>query len=120
MKHSQKLTVRLDLEADADILVWIRMVRQQGYGALGREVKAALRAWIAEDGTTSSSSFAASDPMNLDALLPALRQVVEAALASALAGVTLSASSPTPENDDEAMVLLERLGADLLLKDVED
>lgn len=120
MSRSYKLTLRLDPQTDADLLAWVERLRQQGYGVLSREVKAALRAWLG-NGTPSPHRHAAMT-LERDGLLVEIRQVVEAAVQSALgSGNLVVASTPPAETENQAAEeALEALGQSLLLDDDEE
>ena len=120
MSRPYKLTLRLDPQTDADLLAWVKRLRQQGYGVLSREVKAALRAWL--DTETPSPHRHAAMTLERDGLLVEIRQVVEAAVQSALeSGSLAAASTPPAEAEDQAAEeALEVLGQSLLLGDDEE
>ena len=115
MSGKVKLTVRLDPQEDADLLAWLETQRRLGYGSVSREVKAALRAWV-QGGASSTGS----PVLDLETLLAEVRQVVEAALSTALEGLTLHPASQAPADGDETAALLDALGEHLLLDDEED
>jgi len=114
-----KLTVRLDPQEDADLVAWIDELKRQGYGALSREIKSALRA-IHQGQDPSVIGQLGLTGNDLNALLREIRQVVEAAIASALEGVTVRQAAPrTPQAEEDTSALLEALGEHLLLDEEE-
>jgi len=108
-----KLTIRLDPETDVDLLTWIDDLKRRGYGTLSREIKAALRAAHHKASALDHSGSAGSD---LHAFLQEVRQVVEAAVTSALDGVTVPQSTPRiPHAEEDTTALLDALDEHLLL-----
>lgn len=104
-----RLDIRLYPGQDDDLIAWVQGLAHQPYGAKMQQVRTALRR-----GLTDASGPA---PAALD--LAAVRQVVEAALATALArfeGHVMAAPRPAAE-DDEAEALLDDLGSVLRLQE---
>ena len=117
MSRPYKLTLRLDPQTDADLLAWVERLRQQGYGVLSREVKAALRAWLDSGGQPLPASQPPAPDWN--GVLVEIRQVVEAAVQSALesGNLVVASTPPAGAEDQAAEEALEALGQSLLLGD---
>ncbi len=119
MSGKVKLTVRLDPQEDADLVAWIEDVKRRGYGALSREIKAALRA-IHQGQNPTRSSHPGLTEQDRNVLLGDIRQVVEAAIASALGEVTGTQAAPrSPHAEEDTTALLDALGEHLLLDEDE-
>jgi len=115
VSQKYKLTIRLDYEADADLLTWVNDLKRQGYGVLSRQIKTALRVAQQDTQAIAHPALAGSD---LNACLQEIRQVVEAAIASAMEGITVhQATSNAPHTEEDTAILLEALGEHLLLDD---
>jgi hypothetical protein len=118
----REIRVRLRPGQDGDLLAWWEQLDDQPYGVKSQAIKEALRRGIGrhprELGATSQSTTSA--PV-LD--LAGLRQVVEAAVAQALARfegqMGAGAAAPAPSDDDETEALLDNLGAALVVADEE-
>ena len=110
-KKPVELRVRLYHGRDADLIDWIEGFNDQPYGAKSQAIKTALHRGIGEETTPRGDTQPVLD-------LGMVRQVVESAVASALASF---GGAPTPTRskdgveDEETEALLEALGSSLVL-----
>ena len=103
-----KLCLRLHPGRDADLLAWLATLENAPFGSKGEAVKAALR----RGGAVADPSPA----VDISALLPQVRAVVEAAVASALANAHLVMGPLAAETpDSETDVLLDAFAENLTL-----
>lgn len=94
-----KLCLRLHPGRDADLVDWLATLDELPFGGKGEAVKAALRRGM---GTADPSPA-----VDISALLPQVRAVVEAAVASALANAHLVMSplvAETPVSETDALL----------------
>jgi hypothetical protein len=119
-KRSEEIRVRLHPGRDDDLLHWLVQFDDRPYGTKSQAVKDALRRGIGS-GNFEQSSELPSNSAGVALDLAELRQVVEAAVDTALGrfegqigGGTRAA---TQEEDDEAEALLDDLEAALVLED---
>jgi hypothetical protein len=123
MKHehqSIKVTLRFRPSQDDDLIHWLRSLDNLHFGAKSQAVKDALRRGMGS-GNFEQSSELPSNSAGVALDLAELRQVVEAAVDTALGrfegqigGGTRAA---TKEEDDETEALLDDLQAALVLED---
>lgn len=102
---------------DDDLLAWLTTLDALPYGAKGRAIKATLRQ-VLEKASQKENTLAPTGPtLDLTTLLPEIRQVVEAGVASALSTLpTLGTVAPSPRAEP-VEALLATLDAGLLLAD---
>ncbi len=111
MRKEKKLTLRLRPGEDDDLLIWLDELRLP-HGKKGETIKDTLRRGLRSAETPSVTKLDAGN------LLADIRQVVEATLVSALANISLEASSPmeSAEEDEKIGVCLDQLGESLLFE----
>ena len=104
-----KYSLRLYLEQDSDLIEWLNSLSD---GEKSRIVKNALRLGIGLE-----KSAPQQPALDVTALLPELRQIVETAVRTALADLQLSPSKPSnPGGEDSAAgEILADLEASLLV-----
>jgi hypothetical protein len=105
-KSTRHLNVRLYPDEDDDLIDWLEELDELPYGEKGRTIKAALRRNLGQTGDRSADFDAAALEEALQAgiggVLPQLRRVVEAAVATAMAQANVRVeSAPEPEEDAE-------------------
>jgi hypothetical protein len=111
-----KITLRLYPGQDDELIHWLDQFDDQPHGAKSKAIKEAFLRGI----SVALDQPAPSAPV-LD--LAGLRQVVEAAIAQALARfegqMGAGAAALAPADDDETEALLDNLGAALVVADEE-
>lgn len=109
MARNVKLTIRLTVGMDDDLIVWLEGL-DIPWGLKGQQVKDALRRGIGNQRRDNDQS-------DWTSLLAEIRRVAAAGVADALSGIQISHSSMVlnPERDEEAEDMLDQLGGVLLL-----
>jgi len=105
-----RLDIRLYPGRDDDLIAWVQDLAHEPYGGKMQRVRAALRQGLVGSGGPT--------PPSLD--LAEIRQVVEAAVSTALArfeGSIVTAGQQPVEENDEAEALLNDLGTALQLQE---
>ncbi len=103
-----RIHIRLYPGQDDDLIAWWRGLEGLPFGAKSQAVREALRRGIGGAGDPRPVAVAPID-------LGAIRQVVEAAVSQALAGVHRAPVSGEGEDDDDDF--LRRLGEALILEE---
>jgi len=127
-----QLKIRLREGPDDDLLAWYRALPDSPYGVRTEMVRQMIRAGLAKGAEQSDTvpcpgrtgpgldrTVQCSPAADLMAeLLPAIREVVEATVETALARMQFVGPLPEPAGaDDETDELLDEIGAGLVLED---
>ena len=120
-KKQIELKLRLYHGQDDDLIAWLAHFDGKPYGVKSQAVRVALRRGLSEDDGPTRTEAAPAAAVDL----AAIRQVVEAAVATALGQFEgqvspVAAPAPEEEEDDETEALLDSLGAALVLQDEDD
>ena len=107
MSRHPKLTIRLHPQQDADLTQWLAELDSLPYGQKGEAIKRALRQGAGLQIRTT--------PATHDDFLASVRGIVEAAVASALATITVTPPAMQEHTPDETDALLDELGEQLML-----
>ena len=117
-----RLHIRLYPGQDDDLIQWLEQFNDKPYGAKSQAVKEALRRSIGQPDQPIDPIHQVN-PLNR-VTLAEVRQVVEAAVATALARfegqVSGAVPATPPEEDEETEDLLDSLEAALTLQDDEE
>ena len=118
--HTLKVTLYPD--RDTDLLAWAKTLEALPFGAKSQAIRAVLLRGLVDAAPApgAATAVAVDTAGLLEVLLPELRQVVESAIAAALARAGGVLASPAAGGEPEMVSeLLEALGADLLLRDAD-
>ena len=117
-----RLHIRLYPGQDDDLIQWLEQFNDKPYGAKSQAVKEALRRSIGQPDQPIDPIHQVN-PLNR-VTLAEVRQVVEAAVATALARfkgqVSGAVPAAPPEEDEEVEDILDQLEAALILDDDSD
>ena len=116
MSNDVKLTIRLYPGLDDDLIMWFNNLLRP-YGRKGEAIKAVIRCGLAH-GTDQSTVSTKISQVEFDTstLLAGIRQVMDASLESALAGLSIKPHQADITVDADTEDLLSNLDAQLLIK----